>query len=80
MTGKPPKDTPNDNKPHENLPPLDEQYLSARLVALIDALEQLGLGLCKIVIDFENIHSELLLRQLKREGRDFVADEFGKKE
>lgn len=67
----------NDNT---NLPPLNEVRLSAQIRDALDGLERLGHGICKIVIDLENIHSELLLRKLKREGKPFAADEFGKKE
>lgn len=67
----------NDNV---QLPPLDEERLSAQIREALDGLERLGHGVCKIVIDLENVHSEILLRKLKREGRPFAADEFGKKE
>ncbi len=65
---------------NDNLPPLDEDRLSERLRLVLGQLEKIGMGICKTVIHLENMHSELLVRRLTREGKTFVADEFGKKE
>lgn len=65
---------------NDNLPPLDEERFSARLRDALDRLERVGLGVCETIIHIENMHSDLLVRKLKREGKEFAADEFGKKE
>lgn len=65
---------------NDNLPPLDEDRLSERLRLILDQLEKIGMNVCETIIYLENMHSDLLLRRLTREGKTFVADEFGKKE
>ncbi len=65
---------------NDNLPPLDEDRLSERLRLMLGQLEKIGMGICETVIHLENMHSDLLVRRLTREGKTFVADEFGKKE
>lgn len=72
----------NDNDiTNDNLPPFDEERFSEQLRTALDRLERIGLGVCEATIHLENMHSDLLVRKLKREGKEFiVVDEFGKKE
>lgn len=73
--------TGNDNKPPvAAVPPLDEERFSEALRTALDQLEGIALGLCRCVIHLENVHSEILVRKLAREGKAFKADEFGKKD